>query len=113
MGGRGGSCVVIIIVPTHPQKKRKLGGIAFLRYLYRIGRERRAKLPIIFEDRVMAEEHTVEYRSIDYYSMCEKSKAKIKAMQDAGFSTPYDAKSTPEETEMPKMGGYSVIMMGK
>ena len=57
--------------------------------------------------------HTVEYKSIDYYSMCEKSKAKIKAMQDAGFSTPYDAKSTPEETEMPKMGGYSVIMMGK
>ena len=50
-------------------------------------------------------EHTVEYKSIDYYSMCEKSKAKIKAMQDAGFSTPYDAKSTPEETEMPKMGG--------
>ena len=61
----------------------------------------------------MAEEHTVEYRSIDYYSMCEKSKAKIKAMQDAGFSTPYDAKSTPEETEMPKMGGYSIMMMGK
>ena len=32
-------------------------------------------------------EHTVEYRSIDYYSMCEKSKAKIKAMQDAGIPT--------------------------
>ena len=45
--------------------------------------------------------------------MCEKSKAKVKAMQDAGMSTIYDAKSTPEETEMPKMGGYSVIMMGK
>ena len=52
------------------------------------------------------------YRSIDYYSMCEKSKAKVKAMQDAGMSTIYDAKSTPEETELPKMGGYSVIMMG-
>ena len=113
MGGRGGSCVVIIIVPTHPQKKRKLGGIAFLRYLYRIGRERRAKLYMYFEDKVMAEEHTVEYRSIDYYSMCQKSKKRVKDMQDAGFSTPYDAKSTPEETEMPKMGGYSVIMMGK
>lgn len=61
----------------------------------------------------MAEDHTVEYRSIDYYSMCEKSKANIEAMQDAGFSTPYDAKSTPEETEMPKMGGYSIMMMGK
>jgi len=113
MGGRGGSCVVIIIVPTHPQKKRKLGGIAFLRYLYRIGRERRAKLPIIFEERVMAKDHSVEYKSIDYYSMCQKSKDKIRAMQDAGFSTPYDAKSSPEKTEMPKMGGYSVIMMGK
>jgi hypothetical protein len=113
MGGMGGSFVFIIIVPTHPQKKRKLGGIAFLRYLYRIGRERRAKLHINFEERIMAEDHTVEYKSIDYYSMCQKSKDKIKAMQDAGFSTPYDAKSTPEETEMPKMGGYSVIMMGK
>ncbi len=58
-------------------------------------------------------EHTVEYRSIDYYSMCEKSKKQVKAMQDAGFSTPHDAKSTPEETETPKMGGYSVIMMGR
>ena len=113
MGGRGDSCVVIIIVPTHPQKKQKLGGIAFLRYLYRIGRERRAKLPIIFEERVMAKDHSVEYKSIDYYSMCQKSKDKIRAMQDAGFSTPYDAKSSPEQTEMPKMGGYSVIMMGK
>ena len=36
-------------------------------------------------------EHTVEYRSIDYYSMCEKSKAKIKAMQDAA-SYDYDLK---------------------
>ena len=61
----------------------------------------------------MEKGHSVEYKSIDYYSMCQKSKDKIKAMQDAGFSTPYDAKSTPEETEMPKMGGYSVIMMGK
>ena len=61
----------------------------------------------------MEKGHTVEYKSIDYYSMCQKSKDKIKAMQDAGFSTPYDAKSTPEKTEMPKMGGYSLIMMGK
>ena len=44
----------------------------------------------------MEKGHTVEYKSIDYYSMCQKSKDKIKAMQDAGFSTPYDAKSTPE-----------------
>ena len=43
--------------------------------------------------------------------MCEKSKAKIKAMQDAGIPTMHDPKATPEETEN-KMGGYSVIMMG-
>ena len=58
-------------------------------------------------------EHTVEYRSIDYYSMCEKSKKQVKAMQDAGFSTIHDAKATPEETESKPMGGYSVVMMGK
>ena len=64
-------------------------------------------------------DHTVEYRSIDYYSMCERSKKQIKAMQDAGFSTMYDPKATPEETESKPMGGmggmngYSVIMMGK
>ena len=61
-------------------------------------------------------EHTVEYRSIDYYSMCEKSKAKVKAMQDAGFTTMYDAKSTPKETEVHNqngMGSYSVVMMSK
>ena len=61
-------------------------------------------------------EHTVEYRSIDYYSMCEKAKAKVKAMQDAGFTTMYDPKSTPEETEIHNMGGmgsYPFIMMGK
>ena len=46
----------------------------------------------------MAKDHSVEYKSIDYYSMCQKSKDKIRAMQDVGFSTPYDAKSSPEET---------------
>ena len=58
-------------------------------------------------------DHTVEYRSIDYYSMCERSKKQVKAMQDAGFSTIHDAKATPEETQANNMGGYSVIMMGK
>jgi hypothetical protein len=28
--------------------------------------------------------HTVSYKSIDYYSMCEKSKEKIKKMQEMG-----------------------------
>ncbi len=58
-------------------------------------------------------EHTVEYRSIDYYSMCEKSKKHIKDMQDAGIPTMHDPKATPEETEQNRMGGYSIIMMGK
>ena len=60
----------------------------------------------------MKEDHTVEYRSIDYYSMCETSKEKVTAMQDAGMSTIYDATSPPEDTELPKLGGSSVIMMG-
>ena len=34
----------------------------------------------MYEETKDKPEHTVEYRSIDYYSMCEKSKAKIKAM---------------------------------
>ena len=61
-------------------------------------------------------EHTVEYTSIDYHSMCEKSKKQVKEMQKAGFSTIFDPKATPEETEKKKMGGmggYSVVMMGK
>ena len=58
-------------------------------------------------------DHSVGYRSIDYYSMCEKSKKQIKAMQDAGIPTMHDAKATPEETQKPEMGGYSIIMMGK
>ena len=58
-------------------------------------------------------EHTVEYRSIDYYSMCEKSKKHIKDMQDAGIPTMHDPRATPEETEQNRMGGYSIIMMGK
>jgi hypothetical protein len=56
---------------------------------------------------------TVEYRSIDYYSMCEKSKQQVKSMQDAGYSTMHDAKATPEEAESKGMGGYSIIMMGQ
>ena len=57
--------------------------------------------------------HTVSYRSIDYFSMCENSKSKVKAMQEAGFSTIYDKKATPEETDVSKNGGYSIVMMGK
>ena len=56
-------------------------------------------------------DHTVEYTSIDYHSMCEKSKARVKEMQAAGYKTPHDPKKTPEEVG--KMDGYSIIMMGK
>ena len=67
---------------------------------------------LIFQE-IEMKDHTVEYRSIDYYSMCEKSKKRVKEMQDAGIPTMHDAKATPQETEKPEMGGYSVIMMGK
>ena len=40
-------------------------------------------------------EHTVEYRSIDYYSMCEKSKAKIKAMHKDGLCTRCVVQTSP------------------
>jgi hypothetical protein len=55
--------------------------------------------------------HTVEYTSIDYHSMCEKSKSRVKEMQKTGYQTMHDAKKTPEEVG--KMDGYSIIMMGK
>lgn len=58
-------------------------------------------------------DHTVEYTSIDYHSMCEKSKKQVKDMRKAGFSTIFDPKPTPEETEKKQMGGYSIVMMGK
>ena len=45
----------------------------------------------------MKDDHTVEYRSIDYYSMCEKSKARIKAMQEAGIPTRHDPQDSPEK----------------
>lgn len=56
-------------------------------------------------------DHTVEYTSIDYHSMCEKSKSRVKAMQDAGFKTMHDPKKSPEEVG--QMEGYSIVMMGK
>lgn len=54
-------------------------------------------------------DHTVEYTSIDYHSMCESSKARIKQMQKEGIPTRHDPKKTPEEVG--KMEGYSIIMM--
>lgn len=60
----------------------------------------------------MAEkDHTVEYTSIDYHSMCEKSKDRIKKMREAGYPTMHDPKDSPEKVG--ESDGYSIIMMGK
>ena len=67
---------------------------------------------IMYEETKDRPEHTVEYRSIDYYSMCEKSKRQIMEMQKMGMPTRHDPKSTPEETEQGHMGGYSIMMFG-
>jgi hypothetical protein len=55
-------------------------------------------------------DHTVEYTSIDYHSMCEKSKKRVKEMQQQGIPTMHDSKSTPDEVG--QMPSYSIVMMG-
>lgn len=55
------------------------------------------------------DKHTVEYTSIDYHSMCQKSKARIKKMQDEGIPTPHDPKDKPEDVG--KREGYSIFFM--
>ncbi len=54
-------------------------------------------------------DRTVEYTSIDYHTMCEKSKARIKAMQAQGIPTPHDPKKKPEDVGKSK--GYSIFFM--
>ena len=41
-------------------------------------------------------EHTVSYTSIDYHSMCQKSKDNIKNAVE-GIPTPHDSKEKPED----------------
>ena len=55
-------------------------------------------------------DHTVSYTSIDYHSMCEKSKERVKKMQDEGIPTPHDPKDKPEDAG--KREGYSVLFFG-
>ena len=55
------------------------------------------------------DKHTVEYTSIDYHSMCQKSKERIKKMQAEGIPTPNDPKEKPEDVG--KREGYSIIFM--
>lgn len=53
------------------------------------------------------DKHTVSYTSIDYHSMCEKLKARIKKMQAEGIPTPHDPKDKPEDVG--KREGYSIL----
>ena len=55
------------------------------------------------------DKHTVEYTSIDYHSMCEKSKDRIKKMQKEGIPTTHDPKEKPEDVG--KSEGYTMIFM--
>ena len=57
----------------------------------------------------MKDKHTVEYTSIDYHSMCQKSKERIKKMQAEGIPTPHDTKDKPEDVG--KREGYSIFFM--
>ena len=45
------------------------------------------------------DDHTVEYTPSDYHCLGHSQKERVKSMQEKGLSTPYDAKSTPEEVE--------------
>jgi hypothetical protein len=53
------------------------------------------------------DKHTVSYTSIDYHSMCQKSKDRVKKMQADGIPTPHDPKDKPEDAG--KREGSSVL----
>ena len=55
-------------------------------------------------------EHTVSYTSIDYHSMCQRSKDRIKKMQAEGIPTSHDSKDKPEDVAK-KDRGYSIFFM--
>ncbi len=52
-------------------------------------------------------DHSVSYTSIDYHSMCQKSKERIRKMQEQGIPTPHDPKDKPEDVG--KREGYSIL----
>ena len=54
-------------------------------------------------------DHTVSYTSIDYHSMCQRSKDRIKKMQAEGIPTSHDPKDKPEDEG--KHEGYSILFM--
>jgi hypothetical protein len=55
-------------------------------------------------------DHTVEYTSLDYHSMCEKSKGRIKRMQKEKIPTSHDPKEKPEDVGSNDRG-YSIFFM--
>jgi len=55
------------------------------------------------------DKHTVNYTSIDYHSMCQRSKDRIKKMQSEGIPSPHDPKDKPEDVG--KSNGYSIFFM--
>jgi hypothetical protein len=54
-------------------------------------------------------DHSVSYTSIDYHSMCQRSKDQIKRMQSQGIPTSHDPKDKPEDVG--KREGYSILFM--
>lgn len=56
-------------------------------------------------------DHTVSYTPTEYYSMCEKSKRRVKEMQQKGIPTKYDSKENPED--LGKMDSFTFMMIGK
>ena len=54
-------------------------------------------------------DHSVSYTSIDYHTMCQRSKDQIKKLQSQGIPTPHDPKDKPEDVG--KRDGYSIIFM--
>ena len=56
------------------------------------------------------DKHTVEYTSIDYHSMCQKSKDRIKRLQKEKIPTSHDPKKKPEDVGKTE-SGYSIFFM--
>jgi len=54
-------------------------------------------------------DHSVSYTSIDYHSMCQRSKDRIRKMQAEGIPTSHDPKDKPEDVG--KREGYSILFM--
>ena len=56
------------------------------------------------------DKHSVSYTSHDYHSMCQKSKDRVRKMQQRGMTTPQDPKDKPEDVAKEDRG-YSVFFL--